>query len=323
MTWGNCTEATEFIFSGFTDHPEFQVTFFVLFLAIYIITLVGNLGMIILFRIDPQLHIPMYFLLSNLAFVDILYSTCITPKLLSDLIAERRAISYSACVSQLCIVSILLVMECFLLAVMAYDRYAAICNPLLYTVMSPRLCGQLVAGSFFTGCMNAMIQAVGMLKMSFCGPMVIDLFFCDISSMILLSCSDTRIHHVILLFVTFLFGVVSTLIVLISYIFIISTILKIRSAEGKCKAFSTCASHLTAVIIFYGTGLFIYLQPNTKNSRDQNKVVSVFYTVVTPMLNTLIYSLRNKEVKNAFNRVKEMIFFFPQEGNLAAEGCSS
>ncbi|XP_030417677.1 olfactory receptor 1052-like isoform X1 [Gopherus evgoodei] len=303
MTWSNCTEATEFIFSGFTDSPEFQITLFVVFLVIYAVTVLGNLGMIILIRLDSQLHVPMYFFLSNLAFVDFWYSTFITPKFLADLIAERKVISYAACVCQYCFISFFGIAESFLLAVMAYDRYVAICNPLLYTaLMSPRLCVQLVAGSFLAGFLNGMIQTITTLKLSFCGPNVIDLFFCDISPLLSLSCSDTTIYHMILLAVASVTGVFTSLIILISYVFILSTILKIRSTEGKRKGFNTCTSHLTVVTIFYGTALFIYMQPNTKHSRGQEKVVSVFYTMVTPMLNPLIYSLRNKEVKNAFRR---------------------
>ncbi|XP_067406799.1 olfactory receptor 5J3-like [Emydura macquarii macquarii] len=310
MTWANCTEATEFIFSGFTDRPEFQITLFVVFLVIYAVTLMGNLGMIMLTMLDSQLHIPMYVFLRNLAFVDFCYSTFITPKFLADLLAERKAISYAACVSQYYFVSVFGITESFLLAVMAYDRYVAICNPLLYTaVMSPRLCVQLAAVSFLAGFVNGIVQTVTTLKLSFCGPNVIDLFFCDISSLLWLSCSDTTIYHMILLAVACFTGVFPSLIILISYFFILSTILKIPSTEGKRKGFNTCTSHVTVVTIFYGTGLFIYMQPNTKHSRAQDKVISLFYTVVTPMLNPLIYSLRNKEVKNALKRVTEMSSF--------------
>ncbi|XP_065451874.1 olfactory receptor 5G26-like [Chrysemys picta bellii] len=252
----------------------------------------------------------MYFFLSNLAFVDFWYSTFITPKFLADVIAERKVISYAACVCQYCFVSFFGVTESFLLAVMAYDRYVAICSPLLYTaLMSPRLCIQLVVGSFLAGFVNGMIQTITTLKLSFCGPNVIDLFFCDISPLLSLSCSDTSIYHMILLAVACVTGVFTSLIIFISYVFILSTILKIRSTEGKRKGFNTCTSHLTIVTIFYGTALFIYMQPNTKHSRGQEKVVSVFYTMVTPMLNPLIYSLRNKEVKNALKRVIELSFF--------------
>ncbi|XP_006117014.1 olfactory receptor 5J3-like [Pelodiscus sinensis] len=307
MTWSNCTEATEFIFSGFTDRPELQIALFVLFLVVYAVTLLGNLGMILLIRLAAQLQTPMYFFLSTLAFVDFWYSTFITPKFLADLLAERKVISYAACVCQYCFVSFFGVTESFLLTVMAYDRYVAICNPLLYTaVMSPRFCVQLVAGSFLAGFINGMIQTITTLKLSFCGPNVIDLFFCDISPLLSLSCSNTSVYHVILLAVACVAGIFTSLTILISYVLIFSNILKIRSAEGKRKGFNTCTSHVTVVTIFYGPALFIYMQPSTQHSRDQDKVVSVFYTMVTPMLNPLIYSLRNKEVKNAVKRVIEM-----------------
>uniref|UniRef100_A0A674KCP9 Olfactory receptor n=1 Tax=Terrapene triunguis TaxID=2587831 RepID=A0A674KCP9_9SAUR len=306
MITGNCTQVTEFILKGFTDHPDIQILLFMIFLVIYIITLLGNLGMIMLVRIDPRLHTPMYYFLSNLAFVDLCYSTVVAPKMLVDLLVERKAISYTGCAAQICVFCMLIVTECFLLAAMAYDRYVAICNPLLYrVVMCPRLCAQLMAGSFLAGCVNSMAQTTGMLTLTFCGSNVIDLFFCDISPLLSLANSDSSINHVVLLAVTYLTGVLSGLIVLISYVFILNAILRIRSAEGRLKAFSTCTSHLTAVTIFYGSGLFIYLQPSTKHSRDQDKVVSVFYTVVTPMLNPLIYSLRNKEVKDALRRALE------------------
>ncbi|XP_067406829.1 olfactory receptor 5J3-like [Emydura macquarii macquarii] len=306
MGTGNCTQVSEFILIGFTDRPEIQAPLFVLFLVIYVITLVGNLGMIMIVRIDSQLRTPMYFFLSNLSLVDFCYSTVITPKMLADLLIERKAISYTACATQICIFSQLDVMECFLLATMAYDRYVAICNPLLFkAVMCPRLCVQLVAGSFLAGCVNAIAQTTVMLTLTFCGSNIIDLFFCDISPLLSLSSSDSSINHIVLLTLASLTGMFTSLIVLISYIFIFNAILRIHSAESKRKAFNTCASHLMAVSIFYGTGLFIYLQPSTKYSRSQDKVVSVFYTVVTPMLNPLIYSLRNKEMKDAMRRVME------------------
>ncbi|XP_075782186.1 olfactory receptor 5J3-like [Pelodiscus sinensis] len=306
LTEKNCTQITEFVLNGFTNHPDFQGLLFMVFLVIYVITLLGNLGMIALVRIEPRLHTPMYYFLSNLAFVDLCYSSVVAPKMLADLLAERKAISYTACATQLCVFCMLIVTECFLLAAMAYDRYVAICHPLIYrVVMCPRLCVQLMAGSFLVGCVNSVVQTTGMLTLTFCGSNVIDLFFCDISPLLSLANSDSSVNHTVLLAVAYLTGVLSGLVVLISYIFILNAILQIRSTEGRLKAFSTCASHLTAVTIFYGTGLFIYLQPSTKYSRDQDKVVSVFYTVVTPMLNPLIYSLRNKEVKAALRRAIE------------------
>nr|XP_006117012.1 olfactory receptor 1002-like [Pelodiscus sinensis] len=306
MAGGNCTQVSEFMLTGFSDSPEIQAPLFVVFLLIYVTALVGNLGMILIVRLDSQLRTPMYFFLSNLSFIDLCYSTVVAPKMLADLLAERKAISYTACAIQICVFSQFDVMECFLLAAMAYDRYVAICHPLLYrVVMCPRLCVQLVAGSFLVGCVNVIAQTTGMLTLTFCGSNVIDLFFCDISPLLSLASSDSRVNHILLLVLASLTGVFTGLVVLISYMFILSAILRIRSAKGRLKAFSTCASHLTVVSLFYGTGLFIYLQPSTTHSRSQDKVVSVFYTVVTPMLNPLIYSLRNKEVKAALKRVME------------------
>ncbi|XP_006267552.1 olfactory receptor 5G9-like [Alligator mississippiensis] len=304
MVKENCSQVTEFLFTEFTADPAIQVMLFMLFLGIYLTTMVGNLGIIFLIRADYQLHTPMYYFLGNLAFVDICYSTLITPKLMADLITKRKAISYAGCAVQVFTLCLFGVTECILLATMAYDRYVAICTPLVYSViMSPRLCVQLVFGSFLAGWVNAVTQTAGMLQLTFCGSNVIDLFFCDISPLLSLSNSDTTINHIVILVVTIVFGVFSILIVLISYIFILSTILRIHSTKGKCKAFSTCASHFMAVSVFYGTCLCIYLKSNSNNSRAKDKVLSVFYTVVTPMLNALIYSLRNKEVKDALRKV--------------------
>ncbi|XP_006032298.1 olfactory receptor 1009-like [Alligator sinensis] len=304
MDGGNCTQVTEFLFTGFREHPGFQVTLFVLFLLIYVITLMGNLGMVFLIRTDARLKIPMYYFLGNLAVVDFCFSTVVTPNMLADLLADKKAISYSGCVAQVFLLCFFGVAECFLLATMAYDRYVAICAPLMYTVtMSPRLCAQLVIGSLIAGWLNGMAQATGILQLTFCGPNVINLFFCDVSPLLSLSTSDATISHIVLLTVAIGFGMCSSFIVLTSYIFILSAILRMHSTEGKRKAFNTCTSHLTVVSIFYGTCLFIHVKPRTNDRHPEDKWASVFYTVVTPMLNPLIYSLRNKEVKDALKRV--------------------
>uniref|UniRef100_A0A493SYU4 Olfactory receptor n=1 Tax=Anas platyrhynchos platyrhynchos TaxID=8840 RepID=A0A493SYU4_ANAPP len=294
----------EFSLMGFAGNPELQLALFTAFLVVYLMTLLGNLGIIILIRTSPQLHSPMYYFLGNLALVDLLYSTVVTPKLLSDLV-RQKPLSYVGCVTQVFVFSVFLVTECFLLATMAYDRYMAVSHPLHYSVlMSPRLCVQLVGGSYLAGLLNGMGQTIGMLNLSFCGSVVVNLFFCDLSLLASLSSSDSTLTSLIMTVPTFLFGVSSSLIVLVSYIAIVSTILSIRSAEGKCKAFSTCASHLTTVSIFYGNGLFVYLKPSSLKSREEDKWVAVLYTVVTPMLNPLIYSLRNQEVKEALRRLR-------------------
>uniref|UniRef100_A0A8B9R867 Olfactory receptor n=1 Tax=Anas platyrhynchos TaxID=8839 RepID=A0A8B9R867_ANAPL len=292
-----------FRLTGLTDDPGAQAALFLLFLLIYTVTILANLGMLALIVASPRLHTPMYYFLGNLAFVDLCSSTVITPKLLADFLSEKKLVTYAGCVAQVFIFDILGVTECFLLAMMAYDRYMAICHPLLYSVtMSPKCCFQLVTCSYLLGLTNGVGQTTGMLCLSFCSSRVIDHFFCDISPLISLSTSDTTLNQIMLRTLASLFGVSSGLVVLLSYIAIISTILSIRSAEGKCKAFSTCASHLAVVSIFYGTSIFMYLKAS---SRD-DKRAAVLYTVVTPMLNPLIYSLRNQEVKEASRRLTKM-----------------
>ncbi|KAM9147515.1 olfactory receptor 8U3-like [Pangshura tecta] len=303
MEKGNHSEVTEFILSGLTDRPDLQVPLFGVFLLIYGITLVGNGGMILLIRIDPRLHTPMYFFLSSLSFCDLCLSSIISPKMLLNFLAERKSISYTACAVQMNLCIIFADVVCLLLAVMAYDRYVAICNPLLYTVtMSRQLCKQLVVGAYAVGVVDSVIHTCFTFRLSFCSSNIINHFFCDIPPLLALSCSDTRINEIVLFAFTCCITVISFVPVLLSYVYIISTILQIRSAEGRHKAFSTCSFHLTAVVLFYGIQLFMYLRPPSSYSMDTDKVASVFYTVVIPMLNPLIYSLRNKEVKDALRR---------------------
>ncbi|XP_053882075.1 olfactory receptor 1019-like [Malaclemys terrapin pileata] len=299
----NCTVATQFILMGFTDGPKLQVIYFVLFLVIYVITLVGNLGMIILIRISSRLHTPMYFFLCNLSVVDICYSSVVTPKMLENFLAQSKAISYSGCLVQLYFFIIWLSTECLLLAVMAYDRYVAICKPLLYSaVMSHKLCVPLVASSYFTSFTSAMITACLISRLTYCGSNIINHFFCDTPPLLALSSSDSSIAENTISFLAGFTSVSSLLIILFSYLYILAAILRIHSAKDRHKAFNTCASHLTAVTMFYGTLIFTYLRTNTSYSLGQDQVASVFYTVVIPMLNPLIYSLRNKEVKDALRR---------------------
>ncbi|KAM6158036.1 olfactory receptor 5D18-like [Rhynchocyon petersi] len=293
-----------FTLLGFSDYPELQVPLFLVFLAIYSVTVVGNLGMIVIIKMNSRLHTPMYFFLSHLSFVDFCYSSSIVPRMLVNLIVEDRTISFSGCAVQFFFFCTFVVTESLLLAVMAYDRFVAICNPLLYTVaMSQRLCAMLVTGSYAWGVACSLTFTCSALRLSFHDFNTIDHFFCEFSSLLSLSCSDTYVNQ-LLLFIFATFNVVSTLlIILTSYVFIVVTILKMRSASGRRKAFSTCASHLTAITIFHGTILFLYCVPNSKNSRHTVKVASVFYTVVIPMLNPLIYSLRNKDVKNTISKM--------------------
>ncbi|KAM9147508.1 olfactory receptor 5AR1-like [Pangshura tecta] len=303
MEKGNHSEVTEFILSGLTDRPELQVPLFGVFLLIYGITLVGNGGMILLIMIDPQLHTPMYFFLSNLFFCDLCYSSTISPKMLLNLLAERKSISYSACIVQMYLSDAFTDVECLLLAVMAYDRYMAICNPLHYTVtMSRQLCKQLVAGVYTGGLVDSMINTFFTFRLSFCSSNIINHFFCDIPPLLVLSCYDTHINEIMMFAFTSCIIVSSLVTVLLSYVYIASTILEIRSTEGRRKAFSTCTFHLTAVVLLFGTLLFMYLRPTSSYSMDTDKVASSFYTLVIPMLNPLIYSLRNTEVKDALRR---------------------
>ncbi|XP_004620493.2 olfactory receptor 1009 [Sorex araneus] len=300
----NYTRITEFIFVGLKYHPRLQVFLFLLFLFFYLFTMTGNTGMIILIRLDPRLHTPMYFFLSHLSFVDICFSSVVGPKMLADFFSERKAISFVGCILQQWFFGFFVAIECLLLASMAYDRYVAICNPLLYSVaMSPRLCLQLVAGPYTVGFLNTMTHTTAAFRLPFCRSNVINHFFCDMSPILSLVCADTHINKLLVFIVAGAVLIVSSLTIIISYFHILIAILRIRSAEGRRKAFSTCSSHLTAVSILYGTLFFIYVRPGAIFSLDLNKVVSVFYTAVIPMLNPLIYSLRNKEVKAAVLRV--------------------
>ncbi|NXJ98421.1 O1020 protein, partial [Corythaixoides concolor] len=301
--WENWTTVTEFVFRGFTDCPNLQVTLFVVFLLIYVITVVGNLGIIAVIWLDSQLQTPMYFFLSNLSFLDLCYSSVVTPKMLLNLSSGRKTISFAGCFIQLYFYVAFVIVECYLLAVMAYDRYVAICNPLRYPViMSQKVCVSLLAGSYAIGFFNSVVHTAFALQVSFCGPNIIDHFFCDGPPLSKLACSDTRLNQVLLLAFGGFNEVTTVSVILISYSHILFTILRMDSALGKRKAFGTCASHLVVVTIFYGTLLFMYLQPRSSYSLGRDKIVSVFYTVVTPLLNPFIYSLRNHEVKRAVGR---------------------
>ncbi|XP_005408228.1 PREDICTED: olfactory receptor 1052-like [Chinchilla lanigera] len=306
MAKGNFTIVTQFILLGLTDHAELKVVLFVLFLVMYVVTLVGNVGMILLIQITPKLDTPMYFFLSCLSFVDTCYSSVIAPKLLASFLVVREIISFSGCIVQHLFFGVFITTEGFLLSVMAYDHYVAISNPLLYNVaMSKRRCVALVAGSFAGGLINSLTHTVSLGRLSFCGPNVVG-HFCDIPPLLKLSCSDTSMNEFLLVLFSGVIAMAIFLVVIISYAFIALAILRICSGSGRRKAFSTCASHLTAVTVFYGTLSVNYIQPSSQYSVEQEKVVSVFYTLVIPMLNPLIYSLRNREVKDAVKWAVEM-----------------
>ncbi|NXN38793.1 O1020 protein, partial [Rhinoptilus africanus] len=303
---GNCSPSAEFVLSGFSEQGGVRAVLFMVFLVIYMVTLLGNLGMLVLIRLDAQLHTPMYFFLSSLSFLDICYSSSITPRLLADLLAERKVISYPACLTQFYFYAVFATTECYLLAVMAYDRYVAICSPLLYAIsMSSRACALLVAGSFLAGIVNVTIHKGFALRLSFCGPNVINHFYCEGPPLYAISRADPTINEMMMFIVVGFNLFVTNLTILISYTCILATIFRMRSAASKHKAFSTCASHLTAVTLFYASAASMYSRPSSRHSQDLDKVASVFYTVVTPMLNPLIYSLRNQEVKDALGRATE------------------
>ncbi|XP_003802444.1 olfactory receptor 5W2 [Otolemur garnettii] len=309
MDGGNCS-LTEFFLLGITSNPEIKVTLFATFLVIYLIDLLANLGMIVLIRMNCQLHTPMYTFLSHLSFCDLCYSTAVGPKMLIDLLGKNKPIPKIGCALQFFIFCLFADSECLLLAVMAFDRYKAISNPLLYTVnMSSPVCSLLMAGVYLVGTADALIHTTLSFRLCFCGSNEINHFFCDIPPLLSLSCSDTQVNELVI-FTVFGFIELSTISgVLISYCYIILSVLKIRSAGGRFKAFSTCASHLTAVAVFQGTMLFMYFRPSSSYSLDEDKMTSLFYTLVIPMLNPIIYSLRNKDVKEVLEKVKNKILF--------------
>ncbi|XP_010842004.1 PREDICTED: olfactory receptor 5AN1 [Bison bison bison] len=303
---GNITEITHFILLGFSDFPRIIVVLFVVFLLIYILTMTWNLSLLILIRMDSHLHTPMYFFLSNLSFMDICYVTSTAPKMLYDFFQERQTITFVACAVQYFVFSTMGLSESCLMTAMAYDRYAAICNPLLYSsVMSPALCDRMVLGSYLAGLSASISQLCAMFQLHFCGPNVINHFFCDLPQLLLLSCTDTFFVQLLTAILTMIFGIINALVIMISYVYIVISIMKITTASGRSKAFNTCASHLTAVTLFYTSSIFVYLSSSSGGSSSFDRFASVFYTVVIPMLNPLIYSLRNKEIKDALKRLQK------------------
>ncbi|XP_029436900.1 olfactory receptor 1030-like [Rhinatrema bivittatum] len=304
MNLENMTMVTEFIILGLSDNPQLQDPLFLVFLLIYLITLLGNLVIITVTCADPRLHTPMYFFLSNLSLTDICCTSTITPKLLMIFLTGDKTISYVGCFLQLYFFISFACVEVFILAVMAYDRYAAVCDPLRYSlIMNQRVCVLLAAASWIIGFLPPETITASITRLSFCASNKINHFFCDLLPLLKLSCSDTATIQSLIFVSAALISVPAFLVTLISYIYIISAILRIRSAEGKHKAFSTCSSHLTVVSVYYLPAFCIYLRPNSTYSQEQGKIISLVYTTVTPMLNPIIYSLRNKEVKNALRKV--------------------
>uniref|UniRef100_A0A8C8RM16 Olfactory receptor n=1 Tax=Pelusios castaneus TaxID=367368 RepID=A0A8C8RM16_9SAUR len=297
---GNQSSSGEFILLGLSDRPHLELLLFVLILISYVMTLLGNTTIIVVSCLDPHLHTPMYFFLSNLSFLDICYTTSLGPQMLVNFRNTCKSIPWAGCVAQLFISLSLGSTECVLLAVMAYDRYAAVCQPLRYmAIMSRRLCLQMAATAWLSGISNALVKTVLTLRLPRCGQNRINHFFCEVPALLKLACVDTSVNMTELLASSVLLLLLPLGLILVSYGYISAAVLKMHSVEGRHKAFNTCASHLAVVSLFYGTAIYMYLQPP---SQDQGKMVSLFYTMVTPMFNPLIYTLRNKEVHRALQR---------------------
>nr|XP_048297718.1 olfactory receptor 12-like [Myodes glareolus] len=293
-----------FVLVGFGGGAETQTLLFAVFLPLYMLTILGNLTMIMVITLDAGLHSPMYFFLKNLSFVDICLSSLIVPNALANIFSSSKVISFEGCATQLFLFSFLAAMESFLLAVMAYDRFMAICSPLRYSVtMSPRTCARLVLGTVFVSCLNAIVQTSLTFQLPFCSPNHINSFFCDIPALIKIACADTTLNELVILGISGFIILCAVLVIVISYGYITVTILRMQSGSGRQKVFSTCGSHMTAVFLLFGTGFAIYGQPASTDPTEQGNLVSIVYTLVIPMFNPLIYSLRNKDVKDALRRL--------------------
>uniref|UniRef100_M3Z825 Olfactory receptor n=1 Tax=Mustela putorius furo TaxID=9669 RepID=M3Z825_MUSPF len=304
METKNATELEEFVLTGFTYQPEWQIPLFLVFLVIYLITIVGNLGLITLICNDPHLHIPMYLFLGSLAFVDAWISSTVSSKMLVNFFAKSKMISLSECMVQFFSFTTGATTECFLLATMAYDRYVAICKPLLYPViMTYRLSMQLLVSSFVGGLLHALIHIGFLFRLTFCNTNIIHHFYCDIMPLFKISCTDPSINILIVFIFSGSIQMVTILIVLISYTLVLFTILKKKSLQGIRKAFSTCGAHLLSVSLYYGPLLFMYVRPGSAQSNDQDMMDSLFYTVIIPFLNPMIYSLRNKKVIDSMRKM--------------------
>ncbi|XP_016813824.3 olfactory receptor 2F1-like [Pan troglodytes] len=304
MGTDNQTWVSEFILLGLSSDWDTQVSLFVLFLVMYVVTVLGNCLIVLLIRLDSRLHTPMYFFLTNLSLVDVSYATSIVPQLLAHFLAEHKAIPFQSCAAQLFFSLALGGIEFILLAVMAYDRYVAVCDPLRYSaIMHAALCARLAVTSWVTGSINSLVHTTITFQLPTCTNKFIDHISCEILAVIRLACVDTSSNEVTIMVSSIVLLMTPFCLVLLSYIQIISTILKIQSREGRRKAFQTCASHLTVVALCYGVAIFTYIQPHSSPSVLQEKLISLFYAILTPMLNPMIYSLRNKEVKGAWKKL--------------------
>ncbi|XP_073909362.1 olfactory receptor 7G3-like [Castor canadensis] len=304
MALENQTGVIEFFLMGLSEDPEMQPILFELLLTMYMVTMFGNLLIILVVSSDSKLHTPMYFFLSNLSFVDICCISTIVPKMLVNIQTENKAISYAGCLTQVCFFMIFLCMDNLLLTVMAYDRYVAICHPLYYKViMNPTQCVLLVLVSMFISSVDALLHTLMVLHLSFCTDLKLPHFFCEITPILKLACSDTLINNILVYLATTLLGIAPLVGIIFSYSQIVSSIMKIPSTSGKCKAFSTCGSHLSVVSLFYGTCIGVYLSSAITDSPRKTEVASVMYTVVTPMMNPFIYSLRNNDLKGTLRNL--------------------
>lgn len=301
---GNYSAVTEFFLVGLSQYPELQLFLSVLCLIMYLIILLGNSLLIVVSILDSRLHTPMYFFLGNLSFLDICYTSSSIPQMLIMFMSERKSITFLGCALQMVISLGLGSTECVLLAVMAYDRYVAICNPLRYPViMNKVLYVHMAVWSWVIGCLNSLVQTVLTMVLPFCGHNIIDHLTCEILALLKLVCSDITMNVLIMTVASIVLLMVPLLLIFVSYIFILSSILRINSAEGRKKAFSTCSAHLTVVILFYGSALFMYMKPKSKHTNASDEIIGLSYGVLTPMLNPIIYSLRNKEVKEAVKKI--------------------
>ncbi|XP_077741264.1 olfactory receptor 8B12 [Canis aureus] len=303
------SSVTEFILTGLIDQPGLQIPLFLLFLGFYMVTLLGNLGLITLIGLNSRLHTPMYFFLFNLSLVDFCYSTTITPKMLKSFVS-KNIILYAECMTQLFFFCFFVISESFLLSAMAYDRYVAICKPLVYTLtMSPQVCLFLLLGVYVMGFSGAMVHMGSIASLTFCADNLVNHFMCDIFPLLELSCNSTYVHELVVFVLVAMDIGIPIVTIFISYALILSSILHIHSTEGRSKAFSTCSSHIIVVSLFFGSGAFVYLKPPSILPLNQGKVFSLFYTIVVPMLNPLIYSLRNKDVKVTLRKTLERKIF--------------
>ncbi|XP_044516202.1 olfactory receptor 13A1-like [Gracilinanus agilis] len=304
MALSNQTLVTEFVLQGFSEIPQLQLLLFISFLLLYLMALTGNMVIVMAICLDSNLHTPMYFFLANLAIIDIGCTSTVLPKLLENLVVEKKSISFNGCMTQLFFFSWFLGTELLLFTAMAYDRYVAICHPLHYgTMMNKMVCTFLVGSVWTTGALSSSLQTGLMVRLTFCGPNQINHFLCEVPTLLLLSCTSTYLNDIMIVIADAYFGVVSFVLTMVSYGFIISNILKIRTTEGKKKAFSTCSSHLIVVTIYYTAITYTYMLPGSSSSMDNGKVVALLYTTVSPTLNPLIYTLRNKDFKTALKKL--------------------